>query len=80
MSFRSINPANGNTLRVIDAFTPAQLESALQAASAASIAWRRVAIDERSDLLPWTSETRHDSPRRPKACVNYRNPPPPQKG
>jgi succinate-semialdehyde dehydrogenase / glutarate-semialdehyde dehydrogenase len=51
MSFRSINPANGNTLRVIDAFTPAQLESALQAASAASVAWRRVAMDKRSALL-----------------------------
>jgi succinate-semialdehyde dehydrogenase/glutarate-semialdehyde dehydrogenase len=51
MSFRSINPANGNTLRVIDAFTPTQLESALQAASAASTAWRLVALDERSALL-----------------------------
>jgi len=51
MSFRSINPANGNTLRVIDAFTPAQLESALQAASAASAAWRLVALGERSALL-----------------------------
>ena len=51
MSFRSINPANGNTLREVDAFTPTQLESALQAASAASAAWRLVAIDERSALL-----------------------------
>jgi succinate-semialdehyde dehydrogenase/glutarate-semialdehyde dehydrogenase len=51
MSFKSINPVNGNTLRVIDAFTPAQLESALQVASAASVAWRQVAIEERSDLL-----------------------------
>ena len=51
MSFRSINPANGNTLREVDAFTPAQLESALRAASAASAAWRLVAIDERSALL-----------------------------
>ncbi|MGB7932113.1 MAG: aldehyde dehydrogenase family protein, partial [Gammaproteobacteria bacterium] len=51
MSFRSINPTNGNTLRVVDAFTPAQLESALQAASAASAAWRLVTIDERSALL-----------------------------
>ena len=51
MSFRSINPANGNTLRVVDAFTPTQLESALQAASAASAAWRLVALDERSALL-----------------------------
>jgi succinate-semialdehyde dehydrogenase/glutarate-semialdehyde dehydrogenase len=51
MSFSSINPANGNTLRVIDAFTPAQLESALQAASSASVTWRRVAMDGRSALL-----------------------------
>jgi succinate-semialdehyde dehydrogenase/glutarate-semialdehyde dehydrogenase len=51
MSFSSINPANGNTLRVIDAFTPAQLESALQAASSASVSWRRVAMDGRSALL-----------------------------
>jgi succinate-semialdehyde dehydrogenase/glutarate-semialdehyde dehydrogenase len=51
MSFRSINPANGNTLRVIDAFTPARLESALQAASMASAAWRRTTVDERADRL-----------------------------
>jgi succinate-semialdehyde dehydrogenase/glutarate-semialdehyde dehydrogenase len=51
MSFRSINPANGNTLRVIDAFTPAELESALQAAAAAGAAWRRSTVTERSRLL-----------------------------
>jgi len=51
MSFRSINPANGNTLRVIDAFTPAELDSALQAAAAAGTAWRRSAVTERSRLL-----------------------------
>jgi succinate-semialdehyde dehydrogenase/glutarate-semialdehyde dehydrogenase len=51
MSFRSINPSNGNTLRVVDAFTPTELESALQAASAASAVWRLVALDERSALL-----------------------------
>ncbi len=51
MSFRSVNPANGNTLRVVDAFTPAQIESALQAAAAASASWRQASIGERSALL-----------------------------
>jgi succinate-semialdehyde dehydrogenase/glutarate-semialdehyde dehydrogenase len=51
MSFRSINPSNGNTLRVIDAFTPAELESALGAACAAGPAWRRLAVADRSRLL-----------------------------
>jgi len=51
MSFRSINPANGNTLRVIDAFTPVQLESALQAACAAGAVWRQSEVAGRSRLL-----------------------------
>ena len=51
MAFRSVNPANGNTLRVVDAFTPAQLESALQAAAAASAGWRLSAIGERAARL-----------------------------
>jgi succinate-semialdehyde dehydrogenase/glutarate-semialdehyde dehydrogenase len=51
MSFRSINPVNGNTLRVIDAFTPTELESALRASSTAGAAWRRYAVRERSRLL-----------------------------
>jgi succinate-semialdehyde dehydrogenase / glutarate-semialdehyde dehydrogenase len=51
MSFRSVNPVNGNTLRVVDAFTPAQLESVLQAAAAASASWRHVSTGERSLLL-----------------------------
>lgn len=49
MAFRSVNPANGNTLRVVDAFTPAQLESALQAAACG--AWRLSAIGERAARL-----------------------------
>jgi succinate-semialdehyde dehydrogenase/glutarate-semialdehyde dehydrogenase len=51
MSFRSINPANGNTLRVIDAFTPTELESALQACSTVGAVWRRSTVGERSRLL-----------------------------
>jgi succinate-semialdehyde dehydrogenase/glutarate-semialdehyde dehydrogenase len=51
MSFRSINPANGNTLRVVNAFTPAQIESALQAAAAASHAWRQIGVEERAARL-----------------------------
>jgi len=51
MSFRSVNPANGNTLRVVDAFTPAQLESALQGAARAGVSWRDTGLAERARLL-----------------------------
>jgi len=51
MSFRSVNPVNGNTLRVVDAFTPAQLESALREAAEASASWRHVSTGERAALL-----------------------------
>ncbi len=51
MSFRSVNPVNGNTLRVVDAFSPAELESALQEAAVASTSWRHVFTGERAALL-----------------------------
>jgi succinate-semialdehyde dehydrogenase/glutarate-semialdehyde dehydrogenase len=56
MSFRSVNPVNGNTVHVVDAFTPAQLESVLQEAAVASAAWRHVSIGERSALLRRAAE------------------------
>ena len=51
MSFKSVNPADGNTHREVDAFTPAQLEAALQESAAAAGPWRDRAIGERAALL-----------------------------
>jgi succinate-semialdehyde dehydrogenase/glutarate-semialdehyde dehydrogenase len=51
MTFKSVNPADGNTHREVDAFTPAQLEAALQETAAAAPLWRGRAIGERTDLL-----------------------------
>jgi succinate-semialdehyde dehydrogenase/glutarate-semialdehyde dehydrogenase len=51
MSFRSVNPANGNTLRVVDAFTPAQRDAALQGAVQAGMTWRDTGPGERAPLL-----------------------------
>ncbi len=51
MSFKSVNPVDGNTLREVDAFTPAQLEAALQESAAATGPWRELAIGERAALL-----------------------------
>ena len=51
MSFQSVNPADGNTLGEINAFTDDELELALVAAAAASLVWRTLSIQERSALL-----------------------------
>lgn len=47
MTFKSINPANGNTLAEIDTFTPEQLEAALQESAFAAPRWRALALAER---------------------------------
>jgi succinate-semialdehyde dehydrogenase/glutarate-semialdehyde dehydrogenase len=51
MSFRSVNPADGNTLREVDAFTHEQLEAALESAGEATADWQARAIDERCALM-----------------------------
>ncbi|HYQ70289.1 MAG TPA: aldehyde dehydrogenase family protein, partial [Gammaproteobacteria bacterium] len=51
MAFRSVNPANGNTLGETESFTATQLEAALNAAAAAAPAWRALAVPERCRLL-----------------------------
>ena len=51
MSFQSVNPANGNTLGVFDAFSDAELEAALAAAADAAPRWRSRAVAERADLM-----------------------------
>jgi len=49
--FRSINPANGNTLGETASFTAPQLEAALNAAAATTPQWRALALQERCSLL-----------------------------
>ncbi|MGD2112736.1 MAG: NAD-dependent succinate-semialdehyde dehydrogenase [Gammaproteobacteria bacterium] len=51
MAFKSVNPANGNTLREVDEFTHEQLEAALQSAAEAGAAWRASAVGERAALM-----------------------------
>ncbi|MGD8619389.1 MAG: NAD-dependent succinate-semialdehyde dehydrogenase [Gammaproteobacteria bacterium] len=51
MAFRSINPANGNTLGETASFTETQLEAALNAAAAAAPHWRAQSLPERCQLL-----------------------------
>jgi succinate-semialdehyde dehydrogenase/glutarate-semialdehyde dehydrogenase len=51
VAFRSINPANGNTLGETASFTATQLEAALNAAAAAAPHWRAQSLAERCRLL-----------------------------
>ena len=51
MTFRSINPANGNTLGETASFTATQLEAALNAAAGAAPHWRAQSLPERCRLL-----------------------------
>jgi succinate-semialdehyde dehydrogenase/glutarate-semialdehyde dehydrogenase len=51
VTFRSINPANGNTLGETASFTVIQLEAALNAAAAAVPHWQARPIPERCQLL-----------------------------
>jgi len=51
MTFRSINPADGNTLGEFDACTDAELETALAAVAAAALRWRQQALAERAALV-----------------------------
>ena len=51
MTFRSINPADGNTLGEFDACTDAELEAALAAAAAEAPRWRQQALAERAALV-----------------------------
>jgi succinate-semialdehyde dehydrogenase/glutarate-semialdehyde dehydrogenase len=51
VAFRSINPANGNTLGETASFTAMQIEAALNAAAAAAPHWQARPIPERCQLL-----------------------------
>jgi len=51
VTFRSINPANGNTVAEIESFPAARLEAALDAAAGAAAPWRARPVQERCDLL-----------------------------
>ena len=51
MTFKSINPADGNTFAQIDTFTAEQLEAALQESASAAHRWRELALAERCRLM-----------------------------
>ncbi len=51
MPFKSINPANGDTLKLFEAWDAPRLELALQQAANAVPAWCATSVDERADLL-----------------------------
>jgi succinate-semialdehyde dehydrogenase/glutarate-semialdehyde dehydrogenase len=51
MSFKSVNPTNGETVKVLEAFDEGQLETALESAARAAPRWRELSIDERAALL-----------------------------
>jgi len=51
MTFKSVNPADGNTVAEIASFTTEELESALQQAAMAAPHWRRLALAERCRLM-----------------------------
>jgi succinate-semialdehyde dehydrogenase/glutarate-semialdehyde dehydrogenase len=51
MNFKSVNPANGNTVAEIAAFTAGELESALHQAAQAAPHWRQQTVAERCRLM-----------------------------
>ena len=51
MSFKSINPATGETLAEFPALTPAELESRLARAADAAPRWRSTPIAERAEVI-----------------------------
>ena len=51
MTFKSVNPADGKTVAAIKAFTPGELESALQQSAQAAPHWRQQTLAERCRLL-----------------------------
>ena len=56
MSFKAINPANGNVLRVVDAWNEKQLDAALEQAAAAAADWAQQPLAERCRLLARAGE------------------------
>ncbi|MGB5177946.1 MAG: aldehyde dehydrogenase family protein, partial [Gammaproteobacteria bacterium] len=51
MTFKSVNPVNGTTLREIESFTHAELETALHEAAQAVPLWAGTPVAERCALL-----------------------------
>jgi succinate-semialdehyde dehydrogenase/glutarate-semialdehyde dehydrogenase len=51
MTFRSINPATGQTLAEFPAHTPEQVEASLARAAAAASRWRRTAVAHRAAVV-----------------------------
>ncbi|ASF46637.1 NAD-dependent succinate-semialdehyde dehydrogenase [Methylovulum psychrotolerans] len=51
MTYQSINPYNGNTLKTFDALTDQQLETALTTASACFDTWRQTTFAERATIV-----------------------------
>ena len=51
MTFKSINPANGDTLAEFPAHTPAEVEAKLALASSAAPVWRRTAVADRAAVV-----------------------------
>jgi succinate-semialdehyde dehydrogenase/glutarate-semialdehyde dehydrogenase len=51
MHFKSVNPADGKTAAEIRAFTPVELEFALQQAAQAAPPWRQQTLAERCELM-----------------------------
>jgi succinate-semialdehyde dehydrogenase/glutarate-semialdehyde dehydrogenase len=51
MNFKSVNPADGNTVAEIAAFTAGELESALHQAAQAAPYWRQQTVAERCRLM-----------------------------
>ncbi|MGB5306012.1 MAG: NAD-dependent succinate-semialdehyde dehydrogenase [Gammaproteobacteria bacterium] len=51
MTIKSINPADGNTLKLVDAFSSSQLEEALAQSARAVVTWRSQTIGARAALM-----------------------------
>jgi len=51
MGFKSINPADGTLLKEFDAWTPSQIEDALQGVAMATPGWAATALPERCRLM-----------------------------
>ncbi|MDB4899775.1 MAG: Succinate-semialdehyde dehydrogenase [Gemmatimonadetes bacterium] len=51
MTFKSINPATGETLAAFPALTPAELETRIARAAKAATGWRHTSVQQRADVV-----------------------------
>ena len=64
MSFESINPATGEKINEYAGASPAEVASAVEAASDAFLSWKRVDIRERAKLMRSVARILRDSKDR----------------